>query len=219
LRLFSLLTAIRLSGLAIAIFALWGFVELADEVLEQETEAIDRAILLTVRQFHAPWLDRLMVGITHLGDFSVLTFACITCMGVLLYRKRRSKAVTLAIAAVGAGFLNFILKAGFGRDRPELWARTVEAGFSSFPSGHAMTSLVIYGAIAYLLVRSVKGWRRWLVVVLAALLIGAIGFSRLYLGVHWPTDVMAGYTAGLVWLIACIISLEVWQDYRNLKSL
>lgn len=206
-----------MSGLAISIFALWGFVELADEVLEQETDAIDRAILLTVRQFHAPWLDRLMVRITHLGDFSVLAFACITCMGVLLYRKRRSKAVTLAIAAVGAGFLNVTLKAGFGRDRPELWARTVEAGFSSFPSGHAMTSLVVYGAIAYLLVRSVKGWRRWLVVILAALLIGAIGFSRLYLGVHWPTDVMAGYTAGLVWLIACIISLEVWQDYRNLK--
>jgi undecaprenyl-diphosphatase len=94
----------------------------------------------------------------------------------------------------------------------------IDVGQYSFPSGHAMISMVVYGAIGYLLVKQLGKWR----IAIASgtlLLITSIGLSRLYLGVHWPTDVVAGYAAGIVWLMTCILSLEIWQEYRKPASL
>ncbi|MEW6497887.1 MAG: phosphatase PAP2 family protein, partial [Cyanobacteriota bacterium] len=119
----------------------------------------------------------------------------------------------LVIAAVGAAVLNNLLKILFGRARPELWERIVDVRQYSFPSGHAMISLVIFGMIGYLLSTKFPQWRGW-IIGLTIVLVTGIGLSRLYLGVHWPTDIVAGYAAGLVWLFACIFSLQVWQDRR-----
>ncbi|WP_371915107.1 phosphatase PAP2 family protein [Fischerella major] len=155
-----------------------------------------------------------MLGITFLGE---PVFLLLICLGIgirLLYYHRRSQATTLGIAAVGAIGLNYLIKVLFGRARPQLWNRIVDVGQYSFPSGHAMISLVIYGFIGYLIAKRYPRWRAW-IFTLTIILIIAIGFSRLYLGVHWPTDVVAGYAAGVVWLMTCILSLEMWRIYRS----
>ena len=209
-RLFSLLLTIRVVGLLIAGFAIWVFAQIADEVVEKETTTTDTQILEAIRRLHTPLLDQSMVGITFLGQPSVLVVLSLSLGIWLLFQHRRSEATTLAIAAIGAAGLNYWLKELFARDRPALWDRVVDVRYYSFPSGHAMVSVVMYGLIGYLLAKTFPRWRV-LIFILTVLLVVAIGFSRLYLGVHWPTDIAAGYAAGLVWLIACIYTL----DWRN----
>lgn len=209
-RLFSLLLTIRVVGLLIAAFAIWVFAQIADEVVEKETTTTDTQILQAIRRLHTPLLDQIMVGITFLGQPSVLVVLSLSLGIWLLFQRRRSEATTLAIAAIGAASLNYWLKELFARDRPALWDRVVDVRYYSFPSGHAMVSVVMYGLIGYLLAKTFPRWRV-LIFILTISLIVAIGFSRLYLGVHWPTDIVAGYAAGMVWLIACIYSL----DWRN----
>nr|WP_200892460.1 phosphatase PAP2 family protein [Aliterella atlantica] len=212
-RLFSLLLRVRIGGLLLAGLALWAFEQIADEVLEKESHALDVRILLAIRRLHNTLLDQAMMGITFIGDPSILLVVCVGVAIWLLRQKQRSEATTLAIAAIGAIALNVLLKHLFSRARPMLWERIVDVGQYSFPSGHAMVSMVIYGFIGYLLATRYRRQRVW-IVSLIVLLILAIGFSRMYLGVHWPTDVAAGYAAGLVWLIACIFSLKIWRQYR-----
>lgn len=205
---------IRVGGILLAAFALWVFAQIADEVLEKESYALDTSILLAIRRIHTTLLDQAMMGITFIGDPSIVLVICLGIGIWLLKLGRRSSAVTLLVAALGAIGLNVLLKHWFGRARPALWNRIVDVGKYSFPSGHAMVSLVIYGLIGYILTTKFPQHRR-LIISLTVILIAAIGFSRLYLGVHWPTDVAAGYAAGLVWLIACIMSLRVWRNYRT----
>lgn len=209
-RILPLITTIRFIGLLIAAFALWGFYEIAENVAEQETQSIDTRILLTLRHWHTPLLDRVMFVLTSIGSPSVLLVASLLLAAVLLWRKRQAETVTLAIAASGALGLNYLLKNIFARARPELWQRTVEVNFYSFPSGHAMMSVVVFGIIGYLLAVQIPRWRV-AIATFTVLLVCAIGFSRLYFGVHWPTDIVAGYAAGTVWLVACILSLEIWK--------
>ena len=209
-RILPLLTTVRFIGLSIAAFALWGFYEIAEEVLEKETQSLDTRVLMTIRQWHTPFLDRLLVVITNIGNPSVLLAASLLLATFLLWRKQKAETVTLAIAAIGALGLNIVLKDLFARTRPELWQRTVEVNFYSFPSGHAMMSVVVFGIIGYLLATHMPRWRLAIASSIV-LLVCAIGFSRLYFGVHWPTDIVAGYAAGTVWLVACILSLEIWK--------
>jgi len=210
----SLISIIRLAGLAVAAFAMWGFATIAEEVLEKESYAFDTSILLALRELHTPLRDQIMLGLTFLGEPKLLLVICLSLGIVLLARNHRSEAATIGLAAGGAIGLNLLLKKLFARDRPQLWERTVDVRFYSFPSGHAMISMVIYGLLGYFLgTRFPK--QRWWIYSLTVVLVAAIGLSRLYLGVHWPTDVIAGYTAGLVWLIACIFSLQVWKQFDN----
>lgn len=217
-KLLPLISTIRVGGLLVAALALWGFAVIAEEVLEKETQAFDQGILLALRHLHTRLLDRVMVGITFFGEPYVLLGLCLVLGIWLLRRRQRSEATTLAIASLGAIGLNFVLKDLFARARPTLWQRVVDVGFYSFPSGHAMISLVVYGTIGYLLATRFKRWSV-LIISLTILLIVVIGLSRLYLGVHWPTDVIAGYAAGLVWLVACILSLEVWRERRSARNI
>ncbi|MGB8691348.1 MAG: phosphatase PAP2 family protein [Microcoleus sp.] len=207
----SLISIIRLTRLAVAALAMWGFATIAQEVLEKETYAFDTSILLDLRKLHTPLLDRVMLGFTFLGEPNLLLVICLSLVIILWVRKHRSSATTIAIAGAGGIGLNILLKQLFARARPQLWERTVDVRFYSFPSGHAMMSMVIYGLLSYFLASRFPRWRVG-IFSLTLVLIAAIGFSRLYLGVHWPTDIIAGYTAGLVWLISCILSLEIWQQ-------
>jgi len=209
----SLISIIRLAGLAVAALAMWGFATIAEEVLEKETYAFDQSILLDLRSLHTPLRDRLMLGLTFLGEPNLLLILSVSLGIILWVRKHRSEATTIAITGAGAIALNLLLKTLFARARPQLWERTVDVRFYSFPSGHAMISMVIYGLLGYLL-GSRFPKQRWLIYSLTVVLVAAIGFSRLYLGVHWPTDVIAGYAAGLIWLMACIFSLEIWKQFR-----
>jgi len=208
----TILPAIAISGLTVAGFSLWGFVEITDEVLDKETEYIDTVVLQAIRQIHTPLLDRIMVGITFLGDPLFLTIVGMSMVFILLFQGRKIGAIAIGVALGGVALLNHLLKYLFGRNRPELWERIVDVSFHSFPSGHAMISLVVYGIIAYWFAVHFRRWQ-WAIVPVAIVLIGAIGFSRLYLGVHWPTDIVAGYAAGLVWLVACILGWEIARGY------
>ncbi|MEG5174538.1 phosphatase PAP2 family protein [Microcoleus sp. B3-D7] len=213
----SLISIIRLAGLAVAALGMWGFATLAEDVLEKESYAFDTSILLALRQLHTPLRDRVMLGFTFLGEPNLLLVICLTLGIVLLARNHRSEAATIAITGGGAIGLNLLLKKLFARARPQLWERVVDVRFYSFPSGHAMISMVIYGLLGYFLGERFPK-QRWSIYSLTVVLIAAIGLSRLYLGVHWPTDVIAGYTAGLVWLITCIITLEIWKELRSLTT-
>ena len=209
----SLISIIRLGGLAVAALAMWGFATIAQEVWEKETYAFDTSILLYLRSLHDPLRDRVMLAFTFFGEPNLL-LALSVSLGIILWvRKHRSEATTIAVTGAGALGLNILLKQLFARARPQLWERTVDVRFYSFPSGHAMISMVIYGLLGYLL-DSRFPKQRWWIYSLTVILVAVIGLSRLYLGVHWPTDIIAGYTAGLVWLIACIYSLEVWKQFR-----
>lgn len=199
-----------MGGFAIAAFSLWIFFQIAEKVLAEETTKFDTEILQSIYSIHSPALNKIMTGITFLGNPSTLIYLSCFVGVILLVQRKFVSAFTLVIVASGAIGLNVWLKTLFARVRPTLWERIVEVNSFSFPSGHAMISLVIYGFIGYLLIvnfRALSG----LFLFLTASLILAIGFSRLYLGVHWPTDVIAGYAAGLVWLISCIISVEILQ--------
>ncbi|MCY7381442.1 MAG: phosphatase PAP2 family protein [Microcoleus sp. CAN_BIN18] len=210
----SLISIIRLAGLAVAAFAMWGFATIAEEVLEKETDAFDTSILLYLRSLHTPVRDRVMLGLTFLGEPNLLLMLSVSLGMVLWVRKHHSEATTIAVTGAGAIGLNLLLKQLFSRARPQLWERRVDVRFYSFPSGHAMISMVIYGLLGYLLGERFPK-QRWWIYSLTVVLVAAIGFSRLYLGVHWPTDVIAGYIAGFVWLIACIFSLQVWKQFDN----
>lgn len=216
-KVYPLLTTLPILGFLLASASLWLFYKIAEEVLEKETQAIDTQILLSLHAIHSPWLDQVMLAITDLGQPTFLLIATLMLTAAMLWRKRRAETVTLAIAVIGAVGLNAILKHLFARKRPELWQRTVDVHFYSFPSGHAMVSMVVYGMLGYLLAAYYPRYR----VGIAAGTIGlvaAIGLSRLYLGVHWPTDVVAGYAAGMVWLITCLFSLEIWKHRRREKQ-
>ncbi|MEH2433998.1 MAG: phosphatase PAP2 family protein [Nostoc sp.] len=178
---------------------------------------LDEAILLLIERLHTPLRDRIMLGITFMGDPVIILLSSLGLAISPLFYNRRREATILGIAGVGATLLNCLMKLLFGRARPALWKHIIKVGQHSFPSGHAMVSIVIYGFTGYILAKQFPEWRFW-IYGLTIILIAAIGFSRLYLGVHWLTDVTAGYGAGLVWLIACIISLELQQKYRSLQA-
>lgn len=217
-KLLPLLSTIRIVGLVVAGLSLWAFAAIAQDVLEKETHTLDTSILLSIRRLHTPLWDQVMVGITFLGEPIVLLIIGFVVGIGLLIKDKKAQATTLAIAATGAVALNYLLKDLFARDRPALWERIVDVGSYSFPSGHAMISLVVYGMIGYLLAILFRRWQKS-VLFLTILLINSIGLSRLYLGVHWPTDVVAGYAAGLVWLVTCILSLEVWRQRNSFGSI
>jgi membrane-associated phospholipid phosphatase len=213
--LLPVLLTIRVGGFLLAMLALWGFAEIAEDILEQESFTFDQQILLTLHDWHNPLLDQIMVGVTFWGNPSVLGVLAVVAALVLFYFKKRSEATTLIIAALGASFLNLWLKNLFARARPQLWERIVDVQLYSFPSGHAMISLVVYSMTAYVLAINFPKWRGAIALTTIPLIL-AIGFSRLYLGVHYPTDIIAGYAAGFVWLMACIISVELWKARRSL---
>lgn len=173
---------------------------------------LDKAILLAIQKIHTPILDGIMIGVTSLAEpLAMLT----VCSGFAVGAKHFNRpilATNLGIAAVGAVGLNYLLKEVFGRARPALWNHIVDVGHYSFPSGHAMVSLVMYGFIGYVLAKQYPQWRRQIYASTASLIL-AIGFSRLYLGVHWATDVIVGYAAGLIWLVTCTRGLELEEKY------
>ncbi|MFN6495748.1 MAG: phosphatase PAP2 family protein [Nostoc sp. DedQUE01] len=173
---------------------------------------LDRSILLAIQKVHTPLLDRLMLSITFFGEPLVLLLISLGVGINCSYNNRRWQATTLGITTSSAMVLIYLLKVLFGRARPTLWKWIIDVGHPSFPSGHAMLSLVVYGLIAYILAKESPQWQKQ-IFTLTAILIIAIGFSRLYLGVHWPTDVFVGYAVGLLCLVACILTLELEQKY------
>lgn len=218
----TVLTSVWLLGFAAAALSLWAFSWLSVQVFRPTTEAFDVTVLRAIETLHAPWLDRLIVHLTGLGDPTVISIVSIGFALWWLARGAWKRSLVLAIAVGGGSGLNALLKLQFSRARPELWERIIDARFYSFPSGHAMMSFITYGSIGYFLLRRFPR-QRWQIAIATALVVLSIGFTRLYLGVHWLTDVLAGYAAGLVWLSVCIVVWEAldrrrWNEPTSIQA-
>ena len=207
----------------------WAFVALADAVTEGGTRAFDTWLLLALRNplMHSdplgpPWVEEMARDFTALGGVALLTALTLAVCG-FLWLQGHWRSMWLVLVAVGGGLaVSSVFKAGFGRPRPELVPHGSFVYTASFPSGHSMMAAVTYLTLGVLLARVEP--RRIIKVYLmtiAVLLTGAVGVSRVYLGVHWPTDVLAGWTAGAAWALMCWTVahwLERWGAITPEKS-
>lgn len=194
--------AIPLS-LLIAIASLFVFAWIAEEVLEQHTRRFDSAVRDWVHQFSSPWLTGAAKAASFIGA-DVLVAALIGCLLVFAFLRWRRAALWLTITMAGALVLNLSLKDAFHRQRPAPFFVPLPHTYS-FPSGHALFSFCFYGVLAGLLAGRIKSlMARICIWIVAAVLIAAIGLSRIYLGVHYPTDVLGGYLAAAVWVSSMI---------------
>jgi undecaprenyl-diphosphatase len=191
----------------------FAFVAIADEVTEGETRDFDHAVLDVLRVPGSPdkpigpaWLPPIVRDLSALGGVAVLTLLTVLVLGFLaLHRKWRLAAVLLA-SSIGATILNQAMKHWFNRDRPEAAYHLVEAGNQSFPSGHSMLSAAIYLTLGLMLAAITKPfWTKVYFLGAAALAVVIVGLSRVYLGVHFPTDVAAGWTIGAAWSLLCAL--------------
>jgi undecaprenyl-diphosphatase len=188
------------------------FIGLASEVLEGETRSFDEAFLLALRDpadtadpIGPAWFETMMKDITALGSTTVLTLVTLGAAGFLLVARKQAPAVLILVTVAGGTLLSNLLKFGFARPRPDLVAHAVEVSTLSFPSGHAMLSAVTYLTLGAMLSEAERDLsRRTYILALAACLTVLIGSSRVYLGVHYPTDVLAGWVVGAAWAMVCL---------------
>lgn len=214
---------LALLGAALGLLA---FALIADEVVEGETHAFDEAVLLAFRTpgdpanpLGPPWLEIIMRDVTALGSTTVLTLITFIVAGFLAMDGKRAAALFVLIATAGGGLLSYALKLGFERPRPDLVAHLVDVSTLSFPSGHAMGAAVTFLTLGVLLVRTES--RRRIKAYALAVAVGLtllVGFSRIYLGVHWPTDVLAGWCAGGAWALLCWILVLLLQRRGKVES-
>ena len=206
------------AGLAASVFVVWAFIELADEVLEGESRGFDKAVLLWIHSRLPGWIDEPMRLVTALGYFwAVLPLLAVAV--VLFYRIGwRLSAVLLVVSTGGSIVLTTVLKGVFKRARPELFDSGYQASFYSFPSGHATVAVGFYGMLTVILAYRLEGLARWAVAASGVLVVLLIGFSRLYLGVHYPTDILAGYLAALLWLVCVGGVYALWLSVRGLRA-
>ena len=205
-----------LSGALIAAAGTWAFAELAGHVTSGSTQAFDDAVLTWLGQHRTKPLDAFMLDITSLGTSSVVAMVVGVAALFLWLNKHKHSAILLLVSTFGGVLLNNLLKLGFSRPRPDIipWATT--ATFYSFPSGHAMSATVVYATVAYLAGRLQRTHiARLAVTVVAILVIAIICLSRLYLGVHYPSDVAAGVIIGVAWAGFCMATLEAIQLYAR----
>jgi membrane-associated phospholipid phosphatase len=184
---------------AVFLFVMTVFGFIAREVIEGETLPEDRSILLFINHFASPPLDLWMIGITSLGNIASIIALTTAIVILLIYRKRWQALTQVLFGISGALLLNIILKVIFARDRPHLWTWVITESTYSFPSGHAMLTATL--ALTCIFIAWHTKWRWWVVSV-GTLYVLAVGFSRLYLGVHYPTDVLAGWIVALGWVVA-----------------
>jgi len=209
-------------GLLLAVLALLAFWHLAGEVAEGETRAFDRSVLLALRtpgdlaQPIGPhWLSEVARDITALGGNTVLTGVTLGVAFYLALAGRRAGALLVLCSVGGGAALSTALKLGFDRPRPDLVPHGVDVYLASFPSGHAMLSAVTYLTLGAILARVQPGWTlRLYVLALAALVSLLVGLSRVYLGVHWPTDVLGGWSAGAGWALLCWL-VALWLEHAG----
>jgi undecaprenyl-diphosphatase len=209
----ALFEAAIVGSLAAAVLCLFLFVWLGSEVVAGDTMRFDQAIRSWVHRLSSTDMTWAMRMISMLG-FEVLI--CEVVIAFIVFAKLRWKraALWLAVAMVGSVLLDAALKFAYHRVRPEAFFGS-PAKYYSFPSGHALSSLCFYGVMAGLLsARAKSAWLRVVIWVIAATLVMAIGISRIYLGVHYPSDVLAGYLAATVWVGAVII----FDHVRKVRS-
>jgi len=198
---------------------LWTFVVVASEVREGETMSIDRSLLLALRNPHdpadplgPPWFEEMGRDLTALGGVAVLTLVSTAVVVHLALQRKPRSAAFVACSLLGALALSTALKSVFERPRPDLVTQLSYVDSSSFPSGHSMLSTAVYLTLGALLARLESSLLLKAHVLSWALLLTLlVGLSRVYAGVHWPTDVLAGWAAGAAWASLCLLIARLLQ--------
>lgn len=209
-----------LLGAIVAIVGVSLFVNLAEHVREGATQQFDDAVMHWVGEHPLRGtLEPIMVEITMLGTGSVV-MAVVAVSGLFLWLTRHKHSAALLLVSTGVGLiLNNLLKMGFDRDRPQVFEWGTHAMTSSFPSGHAMSAATVYVTVAYLAARLQRRRRaRWATVIVALVLVVLIALSRVYLGVHYPSDVAAGVVLGTAWAGFCMAMLEAIQLFARREA-
>jgi undecaprenyl-diphosphatase len=204
-------------GLAAVTLAAAAFAQIAQAVVRGQTQQFDEAILRFMGEIGAPWLDTVALEVTALGARVVVYMVVLVASAFLWQSRHHYSAALLWVSVIGSGLINTVLKLTFNRPRPDVFPwRTQHVGLASFPSGHAMTSIVAYGTLAFLIARlAPTRLSRRLTWVVAVLVIGIVGLSRLYLGVHYPSDVLAGFVVGGAWAVTCALGMEAVRYFRT----
>lgn len=206
----------------LAACSLFAFIEIADDMTEGDTTAFDTQILLAFRDAadHANplgprWLEEIMRDFTALGGVAVLATVTLLVVGFLLLMRKHHSAWMIALSVTGGILLSNLLKWGFARPRPDLVPHATVVYTQSFPSGHAMLSAIVYLTLGALLARTQSDVRVKIYLLAAACTLTLIvGISRIYLGVHWPTDVLAGWAGGAAWALSCWM-LMLWLQGKG----
>ena len=213
-----------LLALAGIVAGVWAFALLADEVLEGGTQAFDQKLLLAFRHSDTReplgprFVQEAARDVTSLGGTAVLTIVTLIAAGFLSLDGKRHMAFFVCGSVLGGTIAGTILKDLFHRPRPDLVPYSAYFSGASFPSGHSLMSAVTYLTLGALLARSHERRRLKAYFLLVAIsLTFAVGVTRVYLGVHWPTDVLAGWTAGAVWALLCWLLARRLQSQRTLE--
>jgi undecaprenyl-diphosphatase len=202
------------------------FLRLAGAVMEGETMAFDKRIVLAFRSaddlsrpIGPPWVENSLADISALGGPTVITLAVLAVVGFLLLQARYHTALAILLTAASGEVLNAALKSLFMRPRPDVVPHLRTAFDTSFPSGHAMQSAIIYLTLGAMLMRLAE--RRLIKIycfATAAALTLLVGVSRVYLGVHYPTDVLAGWIVGLIWASICWLATQHYEVRAGIKA-
>jgi undecaprenyl-diphosphatase len=216
LRKRKLFGALLLVGFGVALVTTSGLVKLHDEILKASFEQRDQAIQSWVHGFSRPMLTEVMSGLSWIGSPFVLTPAVALAAGLMWWGGLKDDAVLVAAAALGGVALDEVMKLHFKRSRPELpWAFVHEHSFS-FPSGHSVLAMVMYGVIVYKTQDKLRSkWAKAALMAGAFLMVVGIGVSRVYLGAHYPSDVAGGYFVGAAWLTA-VIGSDLWVEGKRI---
>lgn len=202
------------------------FITLAGKVSEGDTTALDSRILLALRNAEDPsrpigpaWVEYVMLDLTALGGPTVLGLVVAGVLGFLWLQGRHHTALVVLVAAVGGELANSALKAAFMRPRPSVVPHLREAMSSSFPSGHAMESAIIYLTLGAMLMRIAEGrLTKVYLFSVAVLLTLLVGISRVFLGVHYPTDVVGGWMLGFLWASLCWVVERRFESATGVKE-
>jgi len=206
------LAALLLVGFAVALVTTFGLVELHDEILKASFEQRDQSLQSWVHGFTRPVLTEVMRSLSWIGSPYMLAPSVALAAGLLWRTRQRDDAVLVAAAALGGVALDEVMKLHFKRLRPDVpWAFVHEHSFS-FPSGHSVLAMVMYGIIVYKTQDKLHSkLAKATLMASAFLMVVGIGVSRVYLGAHFPSDVAGGYFVGAVWL-AAVIGSDLWVD-------
>jgi len=206
-----------LFAMFVVVAGVWAFVALLEDVNEGETYRFDSAVLNWVATHQGPrWMQEVVRDITALGGLAVLSFVSLAVLGFLILTRRHHATLALVVAVVGGVTISLVLKWVIDRPRPSVMPHGSIVHTASFPSGHSMLSSVVYLTLGTLLARITRERvLRVYFLLLALVLTGAVGVSRVYLGVHWPTDVLAGWSAGLAWATLCWLG-ATWLQSRGM---
>ncbi|MFP3322551.1 phosphatase PAP2 family protein [Planococcus sp. SIMBA_160] len=206
---------VLLVGLGLATLFIVLFAELADEMLDHELAVFDAVLIQLISAVESSGMDTVMFVITELGSVWFLVLLSVGVLWILGVKMRDKWGALFYLVAVGGGsLLTVLLKHFFSRERPSI-NETIDAVGYSFPSGHSMGSLIFYGFLIYLVIRTrQKPWLQWASVFGLSGVIVLIGISRIYLGAHFPSDVLAGYIAGTIWLVLSLVALE-WIQWQK----